>query len=102
MVFIIERLGLDQDGEQVYHRFDIEVGGNVEVHDSMGGSGILEPIAVIHWDGILLPGRRQEGHYMADVMDPHTRQWFYTSDNQRPQPVDQPSSKGNIFIYKRL
>ena len=102
LVFLIERLKHNQYGKEVYDDIDIEVGGNVEVHDSMGGSGILEPVAVIHWDGVVLPEGGTQGHYMADILDPQTRQWFYTSDYQRPQPVDQPSSQGYIFIYKRL
>ena len=103
LVFVIERLKHNQYGKLDINYFDIEVGGNVEVTDSMGGSGVLEPIAVIHWDGIVLPsGVETEGHYMADLLDPLTRRWYYTSDFQRPQPVDKPSSRGSIFIYKKL
>lgn len=103
LVFVIERAEHDEHGNLKYNKFNIEVGGNVEVHDSSGGSGILEPIAVIHHEGDVTPcGQDIEGHYMADILDPLTRRWYYTSDFERPQPVDQPSSRGSIFIYKRL
>lgn len=107
LVFVMERLKWRiigpnyMDGEQYIDHTKAEAGGHVQVVDSNGVSGTLMLIAVIHHDGVSVDNETS-GHYMADILDPQTQQWFSTSDDQTPALVNQPSNEGYIYIYKKL
>ena len=104
LVFVTERLKSRMEGSKVVEWIDyteVEAGGHVQVVDSNGVSGTLGLIAVIHHWGVVV-GNETSGHFMADILDPQTQQWFFTSDDQTPTLVNQPSKRGYIYIYKRL
>ena len=104
LVFVTERLKAYMKGSQVVEWIDyteVDAGGNVQVLDSNGVRGTLMLIAVIHHWGVVV-GHETSGHYMADILDPQTQQWYFTSDDQTPTLVNQPSKRGYIYIYKKL
>ena len=101
LVFVMERLKRRRDNKRYIDYTEVEVGGHVQVVDSNGVSGTLVLIAVIHHWGVVIDNETS-GHYMADVLDPQTQQWFSTSDDQTPKQVNQPSKRGYIYIYKKL
>ena len=42
------------------------------------------------------------GHYMADIYDVGSSQWYQTSDDERPLPINKPADNGYIIICRRI
>ena len=102
LVFVTERLKTTNGIDRWIDYREVEAGGHVQVVDSNGVNGTLGLIAVIHHVDGAVVGNDTRGHYMADILDPQTQQWFSTSDDQTPTLVNQPSKRGYIYIYKKL
>ena len=102
LVFVTERLKTTNGIDQYIDYREVEAGGNVQVVDSNGVSGTLGLIAVIYHVGGRVVNNVSSGHYMADILDPQTQEWFSTSDDQIPRLVNKPSRTGYIYIYKKL
>ena len=81
---------------------EVPVGGDVKITDFNGASATFKPIAVIHHSGGGVLNDDTYGHYQADVLLPQLQHWFRTSDDAQPLPLRNPSTKGYIFVYKKV
>jgi len=71
--------------------------------DSNDVESTFETIAVIEFNGILLPTGQSFGHYICDVKEYHSGHWYRTNDNNHPFPiaVRDVSTQGNILLLKK-
>ena len=99
---IIDRVQQPRDGKKIIRDTKCPVTEDVTITDSQGLSAVFSPIAVIHHTGIVTKGNDTRGHYMADVRNAVTDEWFRTSDDQVPIQVHSPSDKCYITIYKKI
>ena len=98
---IIDRVQ-EPDGKRIILNTKCPVTEDVIITDSRGLSAVFSPIAVIHHTGIVTKGNDTRGHYMADVRNAVTNEWFRTSDDQVPIQIHSPSDKCYITIYKKI
>ena len=63
-----------------------------------------EPIAVIEFRGTLHFSGASEGHYICDVKDYASSQWFRTNDGRDPVPISltEVSEFAYVVLYKRV
>ena len=101
LIFVVSRLNKVR-GRLVLNHTEAEIGGILKIKDSLEQDAEFEPIAVIHHQGHVSSNNDTVGHYRADILNPVSRQWFQTSDDEAPKLVSQPSKKGYILIYKKL
>ena len=101
LTFIVARLS-QRRGRLVINHQPAEVGGILQMKDSLDHVAKFEAIAVIHHQGQVSANNDTSGHYRADILNPQSRQWFQTSDDAAPRVVREPSNKGYILIYKKL
>ena len=70
----------------------------------MGFEVWYEALSVIEFKGTLNNDGESQGHYLCDVKDKITNQWFRTNDNRDPisiRPSDV-SQNGYVVLYKRV
>ena len=102
LVIIQEKLHWNNEGQLMISEAKTEVDEEFSVTDALGNQAFFKPIAVIHHTGRVTGNNDTRGHYMADILDAETKQWFQTSDDDRPIQINNPSNKGYIFIYKKI
>ena len=103
LLVIVERLTQLNNGRLKIVDTQIEVDGEFTVSDSQGREVIFKPVAIIHHTGrVNKSSSNTSGHYRADILDADTDQWFQTSDEDPPLPVEKPSDQGYIMIFKKL
>ena len=102
LVIIQEKLHWNNEGQLMISDAKTEVDEEFSVTDALGNQAFFQPIAVIHHTGRVTNNNDTRGHYMADILDAETKQWFQTSDDDRPIQINNPSNKGYIFIYKKI
>ena len=63
-----------------------------------------EPIALVEHQGHLSQDRETQGHYICDLEDKETLQWFRTNDNQIPIPIELEIVTKNpvVILYKKM
>ena len=63
-----------------------------------------EPIAVIEYQGTLSRAGHSQGHYICDIKDNDTKQWFRTNDNRKPVQIEtsEVSRKAYAVLFKRM
>ena len=73
------------------------------IRDSTGADAWFEPICVIEHTGMLEKGGRSAGHYICDIKEKSTKQWYRTSDDSYPSKidVDEVSAQGYAILFKR-
>ena len=76
-------------------------------HSSRDWSGIyanFEPIALVEHQGHLSQDGGTQGHYICDLEDKETLQWFRTNDNQNPVQIELKSvtQKPVVILYKKI
>ena len=103
LLVIVERLTQLNNGRLQIVDTQIEVDGEFTVSDSQGKEAIFKPIAVIHHTGrVNKTSTNTSGHYRADILDADTDQWYETSDEDLPVPVQKPSDQGYILFLKKI
>ena len=103
LLIIVERLTQLDNGRLQIVDTQIEVDGEFTVRDSQDREVLLKPVAVIHHTGrVNKSSSNTSGHYRADILDADTDQWFQTSDEDLPLPVQKPSDQGYIIVLKKL
>ena len=79
------------------------IDGDIKLTDSCNREATFTPIAVIHHTGQVNESSRDTfGHYRADILDADTNQWFQTSDDDNPIPIETPSSQGYIIVLQKI
>ena len=101
LVIRVDRVRRQENDTLFLVETEVPVGGDVEIMDFSGVSALFKPIAVLHHQGFVL-NNETAGHYQADVLHPESQQWYQTSDDSKPFQINNPSSKGYIFIYKKI
>ena len=63
-----------------------------------------EAVAVIEYQGTLSRAGVSQGHYICDVKDNNTKQWFRTNDNCTPVQIDTSDVSKNAYavLFKRM
>ena len=71
--------------------------------DATGSEAWYEPISVVEFRGRLHPDGSSEGHYICDIKEKHSSQWFRTNDNNLPFPIraSEVSKLAYVVLYKR-
>ena len=71
--------------------------------DATGSQVWFEPIAVSEFRGTLRPDGTSEGHYLCDVKETSSNQWFRTNDSSLPVPIrtSELSKFAYVVLYKR-
>jgi uncharacterized UBP type Zn finger protein len=71
--------------------------------DAEGSQVWYEAIAVIEYMGRLSQNGESEGHYICDVKDTISNQWFRTNDNSTPFPLrtSDVSQNGYVVLLRR-
>ena len=102
IIIILNRLIKVDDNLEIVRR-KVPLGINISLTDVNGLQGVFMPIAIIHHSGNVT-GNTTEGHYQADVLDSHSRQWIRTSDDDLPVKIDMRSvtDQGYIYLYKKI
>ena len=80
----------------------VEVEEFLELKDQNDKSARFSPLAIItHHGGV--SGNTTFGHYVCDVFNNTSNQWFRTSDASTPEKIsfDRISQHGYIFLYKK-
>ena len=103
LIVIVERLiRLDNGNLQIVDS-KIPVDGDIRLSDSNNLEALFRPVAVIHHTGHVNKNARDTfGHYRADILDSDTDNWFRTSDDDKPLPIDVPTDQGYITILKKI
>ena len=101
LIVVIERLTI-VDGMPQINKVKTPINEKLVIHDIDNNSAEFQPISVIHHSGYVTNNRDTRGHYMADIYDVGSSQWYQTSDDERPLPISKPSANGYIIIYRRL
>ena len=103
LIVIVERLiRLDNGNLQIVDS-KIPVDGDIRLSDSNNLEALFRPVAVIHHTGHVNKNARDTfGHYRADILDADTDNWFQTSDDDKPLPIDVPTDQGYITILKKI
>ena len=59
---------------------------------------------MIEFQGSVNSSGRSEGHYICDIKERSTQQWFRTNDNNLPVPieVEDVSQMGYVILYRKL
>ena len=72
--------------------------------DDIGDQEFYEPIAIIEHRGMIKRTGGSAGHYICDVKDSSSDNWFRTNDDCDPVQieVDSVSKGGYVILYKRL
>ena len=71
--------------------------------DASGSQVWFEPIAVIEFRGTLGPDGASKGHYLCDVKESSSNQWFRTNDDALPVSIrtSEVSKFPYVVLYKR-
>ena len=69
----------------------------------MKKSYCYEPIACIEFQGEVSKTGTSKGHYICDVKDHSSGEWFRTNDNKEPEQIldSEVSSCSYVVLYKR-
>ena len=72
--------------------------------DAGGNVSGYEAVAIIEYQGTLSRGIVSQGHFICDIKDNDTKQWFRTNDNRTPVQIDtsQVSKKAYALLFKRM
>ena len=72
--------------------------------DSTDKFSRFEAVSVIEYQGNVSSSGRSEGHYICDIKERSTKQWFRTNDNINPVPiqVEDVSKRGYVILYRKL
>ena len=72
--------------------------------DRSGNYSTFEPIALVEHQGQLSQDGETQGHYICDLEDKETLQWFRTNDNQIPIPIELEIVTKNpvVILYKKM
>ena len=101
LLVIIERLDR-LDGHDQINNCATPIDDLMILHDSDGIAATFQPIAVIHHaGGVVTATNDTMGHYMTDIFNTEALQWYRTSDDEEPFPLDKPADNGYVVIYKR-
>ena len=70
----------------------------------MGFEVWYEALSVIEFKGTLNNDGESQGHYLCDVKDKITNQWFRTNDSSDPISIrsSDVSQFGYVVLYKRV
>ena len=101
LIVVVERLTV-VDGMPQINKVKTPVSEKLVIHDIDNNSAEFQPISVIHHSGYVTNNRDTRGHYMADIFDVGSSQWYQTSDDEKPLPINEPAENGYIIIYRRL
>ena len=99
LTIIVNRLALNGFGIMTINNKKIEVDAEIKIKGHDDTEETFQPISVIHHRGHV-SGKDTRGHYMADVQDVRTNQWFRTSDDQLPTAITSITANGYIFLLK--
>ena len=71
--------------------------------DANGTDAWYEPVGVIEHKGRLSNSGSSSGHYVCDVKETSSKQWFRTNDDCLPIQIDSTdvSKKGYAILLKR-
>ena len=77
---------------------------NPTSRDWSGMYANFEPIALVEHQGHLSQDGETQGHYICDLEDKETLQWFRTNDNQNPVQIELKSvtQKPVVILYKKI
>ena len=72
--------------------------------DDQGLQACYSAISVIEFQGSISSSGNSQGHYICDIQEKTTNQWFRTNDNRKPVPIqqDQVTKKGYVVLLKRF
>ena len=72
--------------------------------DNQGEQCFYEPVAVIEYLGNLNQMGQSAGHYICDVKQVSTKQWYRTNDSTDPVRIDleDVSKYGYIVLYSKI
>lgn len=101
LIVVIERLMVSEGVPQI-NKVKTPVDEKLVIHDIDNNSAEFQPISVIHHSGYVTDSRDTRGHYMADIYDVSSSQWYQTSDDEKPLSINKPADNGYIIIYRRL
>ena len=88
-------------GNKQYLRFINKRNFNRDAGGAMSG---YEAIAVIEYQGTLSRAGVSQGHYICDIKNNDTKQWFRTNDNRNPVRIDTSEVSKNAYavLFKRM
>ena len=71
--------------------------------DAQGLEACYNAISVIEFQGSINSSGNSNGHYICDIQEKATNQWFRTNDNSNPVPIqqDQVTKKAYVVLLKR-
>ena len=77
---------------------------DINIEDSTGNVSKYETISIIEYQGSVSSLGRSEGHYICDIKERSTKQWYRTNDNNNPIPieVEDVTKCGYVFLYRKL
>ena len=72
--------------------------------DSLGIENSFEVVAVIEYQGRVNTSGQSAGHYICDVKEKSTGNWFRTNDNKDPVQIDQQnvSTCAYVVLYRKV
>ena len=72
--------------------------------DSKGIENSFEVVAVIEYQGQVTASGHSDGHYICDVKDKNSKQWYRTNDDCSPKlmNVSEVTQNGYVFLYRRI
>ena len=72
--------------------------------DSTDKVSKFEAVSVIEFQGSVSSSGRSQGHYICDIKERSTQQWYRTNDNNHPVPieVEDVSQMGYVILYRKL
>ena len=74
------------------------------LRDSTNETIKFEAVAVIEFQGSVSSSGHSQGHYICDIKERSTQQWFRTNDNNDPVSieVDDVSQMGYVILYRKI
>ena len=88
-------------GNNKFHKYINQRFNNRDAGGEVSG---YEAVAVIEYQGTLSRAGDSQGHYICDIKDNDSKQWFRTNDNHTPVHIEtsEVSKKAYAVLFKRM
>ena len=98
----------DQVNRKCQHKvkyiYDFNPINPLNFRDTTGEESQFEAVSIIEYQGNVSSLGKSDGHYVCDITDRSTQQWFRTNDNKTPILIESGdvSTFAYVILYRRM
>ena len=91
------------DGFQVVKN-QIKSTEEINIRDTNNHGSQFEAVAIVEYQGNVRKTGDSAGHYICDIKDRASKQWYRTNDNRTPIPIDvgEVSRFAYVIMYRKI